>query len=47
MNGICCCTVNGLPYEAPPATNKKLAKQLAAKCAVEHILENAQLVGMY
>ena len=47
VNGICCCTVNGLPYEAPPATNKKLAKQLAAKCAVEHILENAQLVGMY
>ena len=47
MNGICCCTVNGLPYEAASATNKKLAKQLAAKCAVEHILENAQLVGMY
>ena len=47
MNGICCCTVNGLPYEAPPTANKKEAKQLAAKCAVERILENAQVAGRY
>ena len=47
MNDICCCTVNGLPYEAPSTASKKVAKQLAAKCAVERILENAQMAGRY
>ena len=43
---MCCCTVNGLPYDGQDK-NKKQAKQLAARCAVERIVMEYEIQSMY